>query len=105
MAEVERVVREEVPVGRLTHLYVLRRERTEPAKKRLQCHNKGITKAGAWTRVRRKPKVWSVRENRVRTSQDLFTDLLCIVYTSSSQTQGQGKCQPVKQRLFFPSHF
>lgn len=45
------VVREEVPVGRLTHLYVLRRERTEPAKKRLRCHNKGITEAGAWTSV------------------------------------------------------
>ena len=84
----EHIVEEEVAVCWLAHLYVLRWERTEPAKKRLQWHNKGIMKAGAWTRVCRKPEVWSVRENRVRTYQGLFTDLLCIIHTSSSQTQG-----------------
>lgn len=64
---VEYMVQEEVVAGWLAYLYALRWERIELAKIRFQCHNKGKMKAGSWTRVCRKPEVWSMRETRVRT--------------------------------------
>lgn len=69
---VEYMVQEEVIAGWLAYLYALRWERIELAKIHFQCHNKGKMKAGSWTRVCRKPEVWSMREPRVRTYQDLF---------------------------------